>query len=290
MNYDKFRVGEGEKLNLGQGHFSPQYTGEYKNKEAAQNDLQANVARLTKLQDVLYAQNIHSLLIIFQALDAAGKDGAIKHVMSGVNPQGCSVVSFKTPSTEELDHDYMWRTSKNLPERGKIGIFNRSYYEDVLIVRVHQEILRMQKLPEHVKNDPKLWEKRFEQIRNFESYLVDNGIHVVKFFLNVSKDEQKKRFLDRINEPEKHWKFSASDIKERGHWDEYQKAYKEALQNTSTKKAPWYVIPADRKWFTRVAVSEIICQQMEAFDLKYPTISKTELEALARAKSQLEKE
>lgn len=290
MKYNEFRVSEGEKLKLDQSHFAPQFTGDYKNKEAAQNDLRANIERLTKLQDVLYAQNIHSLLVIFQALDAAGKDGAIKHVMSGVNPQGCSVVSFKTPSTEELDHDYMWRTSKNLPERGKIGIFNRSYYEDVLIVRVHHEILQMQKLPEHVKTDPKLWEKRFEQIRNFESYLVDNGIHVVKFFLNVSKEEQRRRFLDRINEPEKHWKFSANDIKERGYWDDYQNAYQQALQNTSTKKAPWFVIPADRKWFTRVAVSEIICQQLEALDLKYPTISTAEREALVTAKAQLEKE
>jgi len=290
MNYDKFRVVDGEKLDLGHGHFSPKFTGNYTDKEAAQNDLTANIERLSKLQDVLYAQNIHSLLVIFQALDAAGKDGAIKHVMSGVNPQGCNVVSFKTPSTEELDHDYLWRTTKNLPERGKIGIFNRSYYEDVLIVRVHREILQMQQLPQHIKADPKLWEQRFEQIRNFENYLVDNGVHVVKFFLNVSKDEQKERFLARINEPEKHWKFSAGDAKERAYWDEYQTAYKQALQGTSTKKAPWYVIPADRKWFTRVAVSEIICQQLEALDLKYPTISKAQLDELKAAKEQLENE
>jgi PPK2 family polyphosphate:nucleotide phosphotransferase len=288
MKYKEFCVSEGKKLNLKK--HKTDFTGKYKSKEDAVTDLQKNIERLTKLQDVLYAQNHHALLIIMQALDAAGKDGLIKHVMSGVNPQGCQVFSFKAPSHEELDHDFLWRASKCLPERGRLGIFNRSYYEEVLVVRVHPEFLQNQPLPTKTKTDKKVWEKRFEDIRNFEKYLTRNGIHVVKFFLNVSKDEQKKRFLERIDTPEKNWKFSANDIKERGFWDDYQKVYQEAMEATSTEKSPWYVIPADNKWFTRVAVSEIICQQLEAMNLHYPKLSEAQLNELAEAKKMLQGE
>lgn len=288
MKIKDFLVEEGKKLNLKK--HKTDYTGEYKSKADAVADLQKNIERLSKLQDVLYAQNHHALLIIFQAMDAAGKDGAIKHVMSGLNPQGCQVFSFKAPSAEELDHDFLWRTSKSLPERGRIGIFNRSYYEEVLVVRVHPSILENQPLPRKVKNDKNIWEKRFEDISNFEKYLTRNGIHVIKFFLNVSKGEQKKRFLERVNTPEKNWKFSSSDIKERGFWDDYQKAYEEALSATSTKESPWYVIPADNKWFTRVTVSEIICQTLEELDLHYPQVSKEQLKSLEEAKRLLEAE
>jgi PPK2 family polyphosphate:nucleotide phosphotransferase len=223
-------------------------------------------------------------------MDAAGKDGAIKHVMSGLNPQGCQVFSFKQPSAEELEHDFLWRCAKNLPERGRFGIFNRSYYEEVLIVRVHPQILQNQPLPDKIKNDKKIWQKRFAQIRNFEDYLADNGIHVIKFFLNVSKEEQKARFLARIEEPEKNWKFSAGDAKERTFWDDYMKAYEEAIEATSTENAPWYVIPADKKWFTRVAVSEIIVKKLESLKLQYPQVSEEQLMQLQEAKKVLESE
>jgi len=288
MNYDKLRVEEGKKLNL-KSH-QTDFTGDYQSKTDAKNDLEKNVGRLAELQDVLYAQNTQALLIIFQAMDAAGKDGAVKHVMSGLNPQGCQVFSFKQPSSEELDHDYLWRCAKNTPERGRIGIFNRSYYEEVLVVRVHPEILQSQLLPAEVKNDKNIWKKRFAQIRNFETYLAENGVHVLKFFLNVSKEEQKARFLARIDEPEKNWKFSASDAKERGFWDDYMKAYGEAIEATSTEKAPWYVIPADKKWFTRVAVSEIIVKKLESMKLQYPQVSEAHRADLLKAKELLESE
>lgn len=288
MSIEKFRVPEGKKLNL-KTH-PTDFTGAYTDKREAVEDLRKNIERMAELQDVLYAQNNHALLIIFQAMDAAGKDSAIKHVMSGLNPQGCEVTSFKQPSTEELDHDYLWRAMKRLPERGRIGIFNRSYYEDVLVVRVHPEILRLQQLPEKLETDRDIWKKRFEQIRNFEDYLTENGIHVLKFFLNVSKDEQKERFLARIETPEKNWKFSASDAKERSFWNEYMKAYTDALQNTSTNNAPWYIVPADRKWFTRVAVSEIIIREMESLDLRYPKVSDAHRQSLFEARKILESE
>lgn len=223
-------------------------------------------------------------------MDAAGKDGAIKHVMSGLNPQGCQVFSFKQPSSEELDHDYLWRCAKSAPERGRLGIFNRSYYEEVLVVRVHPQILQTQLIPNDVKNDKNIWKKRFEQIRNFETYLTGNGIHVIKFFLNVSKEEQKRRFLARIEEPEKNWKFSASDAKERAFWDDYMIAYEEAISATSTEKSPWYVVPADKKWFTRVAVSEIIVQKLESMDLHYPIVTEQHKQDLLKAKELLESE
>ncbi len=288
MDYGKFRADEGKKLNL-KDHKTDSTDG-YKDKTEAVTDLAKNVARLSELQDVLYAQNVHALLIIFQAMDAAGKDGAIKHVMSGLNPQGCQVFSFKQPSTEELDHDYLWRCAKNLPDRGRFGIFNRSYYEEVLIVRVHPEILQSQLLPKDVKSDKNIWQKRFDEIRNFETYLAENGIHVVKFFLNVSKEEQKARFLARIEEPDKNWKFSATDAKERAFWDDYMKAYEEAISATSTEKSPWYIIPADKKWFTRAAISEIIVKKLESLDLHYPVITEEHKQDLVKAKELLESE
>jgi PPK2 family polyphosphate:nucleotide phosphotransferase len=288
MDYEKFRVKEGKKLNL-KDH-KTDFTGDYTDRDEAEEDLEKNIERLTELQDVLYAQNVHALLIIFQAMDAAGKDGAIKHVMSGLNPQGCQVFSFKQPSHEELDHDFLWRCAKNTPERGRIGIFNRSHYEEVLVVRVHPEILQSQPLSAAVKKDKNIWKKRFEQIRGFETYLAENGVHVLKFFLNVSKEEQKERFLARIEEPEKNWKFSAADAKERAFWGDYMKAYEEAISATSTEESPWYVVPADKKWFTRVAVSEIIAQKLEAMDLHYPKVSEEHKKDLLEAKELLENE
>ncbi|MDI1241479.1 MAG: polyphosphate kinase 2 family protein [bacterium] len=288
MNTEKFLVKEGSKLDLTK--HATDLTGDYTDKDAAVKDLQANVKRLRELQDVFYAHDAYSLLIVFQAMDAAGKDGAIEHVMSGVNPQGCHVVSFKQPSSEDRDHDYLWRCQKALPERGKIGVFNRSHYEEVLVVRVHSEILQGSQLPVEVKNDKNIWKKRFEHIRDWEQHLTENGTHILKFFLNVSKEEQKRRFLDRINEPEKNWKFSMGDVKERGHWDEYMKAYTEALSATSTANAPWYIIPADKKWFTRLAVSEIIVKKLESMDLHYPTVTEQHKIELAEAKKTLEAE
>ncbi len=288
MKTEKFRVAEGSKVNL--KNHPTDFTGDYTDKKQAVKDLEKNVSRLRELQDVLYAQDRHTLLLIFQAMDAAGKDGAIEHVMSGVNPQGVSVVSFKQPSDEERGHDYLWRCQKHLPERGKIGIFNRSHYEEVLVVRVHSEILQGSQLPVEVKNDKDIWKKRFEHIRDWEQHLTENGTHILKFFLNVSRDEQKQRFLDRINEPEKNWKFAMGDVKERGHWDEYMKAYTEALSATSTEHAPWYVIPADKKWFTRLAVSEIIVNKLESMNLHYPTVTDGHRAELQDAKKMLESE
>lgn len=288
MNINQFRVPEGEKLNL-ENH-KTDFTGDYTGKEAAKKDLKDNIKKLKKLQRVLYADDKRALLIIFQAMDAAGKDGAIRHVMSGLNPQGTQVYSFKAPSAEERDHDYLWRCMKALPERGRIGIFNRSYYEDVLIVRVHEEILQMSQLPKEVKGNPNIWEQRFEQIRNFEKYLTENGIHVLKFFLHLSKEEQRERFLARINTPEKNWKFSSADAKERGFWDDYMNAYTDAMQNTSTENSPWFVIPADHKWFSRVTVSNVIIDKMQLLDLNYPEVSSEHLKRLQEAKEMLENE
>ena len=288
MNIEKFVVPEGKKLNL--KNHPTDFTGDYKDKKVAAEDLRKNVERLSELQDVLYAQNSHALLIIFQAMDAAGKDGTIKAVMSGLNPQGCEVTSFKQPSTEELDHDYLWRCLKKTPERGRIGIFNRSYYEDVLIVRVHPEILKLSQLPDQLEGDKNIWKKRFGQIRNFETYLAENGVHVIKFFLNVSKEEQKNRFLSRIETPEKNWKFSATDAKERAFWDGYMNAYTDAIASTSTKDAPWHIIPADKKWFMRVAVSDVIIKKMESLNLQYPKITEAQKQSLLEAKKILESE
>lgn len=288
MKIDKFRVRQGVKLNLSK--YKTDDTDGLKDKDEAKEALKANIEKMAALQDTLYAQDTKALLIIFQAMDAAGKDSAIEHVMSGVNPQGVQVTSFKQPSSEELEHDYLWRCAKALPERGRIGIFNRSQYEEVLVVRVHDGILQAQHLPDEIKNDKNIWKQRFKQIRNFEDYLAENGIRIIKFFLHVSKEEQKKRFLARIDTPEKNWKFSSSDVKERGFWDEYQKAYKEAIEATSTDKAPWYIIPADKKWFTRLAVSEIIVKTMESMDLHYPVVNEAHKLELEEAKKLLESE
>ena len=288
MKTEKFLAVEGKKVDLKK--HETDFTDGFTDKKEAARDLEKNVAALAELQDKLYAQNVHSLLIIFQAMDAAGKDSAIKHVMSGVNPQGCQVTAFKAPSAEELDHDYLWRCQKALPERGRIGIFNRSHYEEVLVVRVHQGILQGQQLPDAIKNDKDIWKKRYEHIRDWENHLAENGTHVIKFFLNVSKDEQKKRFLERINEPEKNWKFSAGDAKERAVWDDYMKAYEDAISATSTKQSPWYIIPADKKWFTRLAVSEIIVKRLEAMGLAYPTVTEARMAELVESKAILEAE
>jgi len=288
MKTDQFLVKEGSKLDLKK--HPTDFTGDYTHKKHAVVDLEANVERLRELQEVLYADDAYSLLIIFQAMDAAGKDGAIEHVMSGVNPQGCDVVSFKQPSAEERDHNFLWRCQKAAPERGRIGIFNRSHYEEVLVVRVHPEILQSQQLPSEIKNDKDIWKKRFKQIREWEDQLVANGTHILKFFLNLSKEEQKARFLARIDEKEKNWKFSMGDVKERALWDDYMKAYSEAIEETSTDRAPWYVIPADKKWFTRLAVSEVIVQKLESLDLRFPEVSDAHQAELQEAKKLLENE
>jgi PPK2 family polyphosphate:nucleotide phosphotransferase len=266
--------------------FDSSYTGSFKDKKQAEEELEDNVQQLTEQQDLLYANDTYSLLIVFQALDAAGKDGTIKHVMSGVNPQGCQVHSFKAPSVEELDHDYLWRTNCRLPQRGQIGIFNRSYYEEVLIARVHPEVLLQQHLPP--ANDKKsVWKKRFEDINHFERYLTNNGVAILKFFLNVSKEEQKKRFLKRIEEQEKNWKFSAADVRERQFWDKYIQAYEQVFTHTSTPWAPWFVIPADHKWFSRLCVSQVIVAKLKSLGLKYPTLAPDKVAALEKAKEEL---
>ncbi|WDF63409.1 polyphosphate kinase 2 family protein [Flavobacterium sp. KACC 22763] len=261
------------------------YSGEAE-KVSVQKTLKMGVKALAAMQDILYAQDKWSVLIIFQAMDAAGKDGAIKHVMSGINPQGCQVSSFKGPSSEELDHDYLWRCQKHLPERGRIGIFNRSYYEEVLVVRVHEQILKSQKIPEKLIKE-NIWDNRFEDIRNFEKYLNRNGTVVIKFFLNVSKDEQKRRFIERVDNPDKNWKFSAADAKERGYWDDYMHAYEELIKNTSTKKSPWYVIPADDKSYARIAIASAIIHALDEMDLEYPKVSPEKIAELNEVKKAL---
>jgi PPK2 family polyphosphate:nucleotide phosphotransferase len=258
-------------------------------KGEAKTRLDEGIHLLAEFQDKLYAQDHYALLIIFQAMDAAGKDGAIKHVMSGLNPQGCQVYSFKAPSTEELDHDYLWRCYKALPERGRIGIFNRSYYEEVLVTKVHPEIIQRQHLPTASK-DKGIYKRRYEEINNFEKYLFQNGIIPIKFFLNVSKDEQKRRFLDRINQDEKNWKLSPADAKERGFWDQYMSAYEDCFNATSTKWAPWHIIPADNKWVSRLAVAAIVYRRMAELKLAYPTVSKEQKAALQETKAMLESE
>ena len=255
-------------------------------KPLAKEALKAGVEALATMQEILYAQDKWSILLIFQAMDAAGKDGAIEHVMSGVNPQGCQVTSFKAPSAEELDHDYMWRCIRHLPERGRIGIFNRSYYEEVLVVRVHEEILHAQKLPEELVTKD-IWDQRLKDMRHFENYLHHNGTLICKFFLNVSQEEQKKRFIERIENPEKNWKFSAEDIKERKHWKEYMDAYEEMIKHTATKNAPWYVVPADNKAFARIVVASAIIDTLDSIGLAYPKVGKENLEKLGAVKKEL---
>jgi len=267
MNHDHFIVPPGKKIRL--KNYDPGFTGHYKDKDEASAKLRKDVERLAKYQNVLYAQNTYALLVILQAMDTAGKDGTIRHVMSGVNPQGTQVHSFKAPSGEELDHDFLWRSMKALPERGGIGIFNRSYYEEVLVVRVHPENLDLQRLPPGAKGKG-IWKRRFDEINYFEKYLVKNGIPVLKFFLNLSKGEQKRRLLARINTPEKNWKFSLADAKERAHWDEYMNAFEETFNHTSTEWAPWHIIPADNKWFTRTVVADVIVAKLKSTEIELP--------------------
>jgi PPK2 family polyphosphate:nucleotide phosphotransferase len=255
-------------------------------KPEAKEALARGIEVLAELQDMLYAQDNWAVLLIFQAMDAAGKDGAIKHVLSGVNPQGCQVFSFKAPTSEDLDHDYLWRCLKCLPERGRIGIFNRSYYEETLVVRVHREFLEKQKLPRDLITKD-IWKERFQDIRSFERYLTRNGVAIRKFFLHVSNKEQKKRFLERIEEPEKNWKFSSNDAKEREYWKDYMEAYEDMIRNTATKAAPWYVVPADNKWFTRVVVAAAVIDALADLDLKYPNVGNNKLKELAAAKKAL---
>lgn len=266
----------------------PADTGEMNgsDKERSKELLAQSVSAMSQMQDMLYAQDRWSLLLIFQAMDAAGKDGAIKHVMSGVNPQGCSVHSFKAPSPEEMDHDYMWRTIKALPARGMIGIFNRSYYEEVLVVRVHRNVLDAQKLPPQLVGES-IWEDRFRDMRRMEDYLARNGTVIRKFFLHISKGEQKRRFLERLDTPDKHWRFSDADVKERTHWDEYMNAYEEMIQSTSTPDAPWHVIPADSKWYSRLAISAVVIDAMASMNLHYPKVSPERLKLLAAARTAL---
>jgi len=283
---ESFRVSDGKKFRLKDIDPADTLGIKSETKPRAKEALAVGVQALAGFQDKLYAQDKWAVLLIFQAMDAAGKDGVIKHVMSGVNPQGCDVHSFKSPSAEELDHDYLWRCMKVLPRRGHIGIFNRSYYEETLVVRVHPEFLDQQKLPPALITK-KIWEHRFEDIRNFEQYLSRNGVVVRKFFLHVSKKEQKRRFLERIENPDKNWKFSASDAAERGHWDEYMAAYEDMIRNTATKESPWYVVPADNKWFTRIIVSAAVIETLASLDLKYPTVGKDKLKELAAAKAAL---
>ena len=288
FDHDALQILEGEEVNLDQCPtlVDPVYSSKQEYKEL----LADHVEQLSKLQQVHYADNRYSLLLIFQAMDAAGKDGIIRHVMSGINPQGCQVFSFKHPSAEELDHDFLWRSNRCLPERGRIGIFNRSYYEEVLIVRVHPEILAMQGVPDRLINGKKVWEERYQSIVDMESHLHRNGTRVVKFFLHLSREEQRKRFLARIDAPEKNWKFSVSDIEERKYWKHYMQAYEACFRATSTKHAPWYVVPADDKQNARLIVSQIIVHTLSELGLSYPTASEERLKELADIRHSLMKE
>jgi PPK2 family polyphosphate:nucleotide phosphotransferase len=285
---NELKVPPGRQIDL-RKEYDPGYTGHYLSKEDVQGQLETGIKKLSEQQDRLYARNTHALLINLQAMDAAGKDSTIKHVMSGVNPQGVQVKSFKVPSEEELDHDYLWRNFTALPNRGNIGIFNRSYYEEVIVVRVHPEFLDRQQLPPHLKGRD-IWERRYEEINNFEKYLTNNGIVVLKLFLYVSKETQKKRFLERVDQPDKNWKFSASDILERQHWEAYMDAYEEMFNHTSTPWAPWYIIPADHKWFTRLAVVSVINHTLDGLKLSYPEVSPEQKAALLQAKEAMELE
>jgi len=285
MAEDRFRVRPDKKFRL-EDH-DPGFTGRFESKEDGKRHLEKGLEKLCDLQEKLYAQDQWAILLIFQAMDAAGKDSVIEHVMSGVNPQGCQVYSFKAPSSEELDHDFLWRTTRCLPERGRIGVFNRSYYEEVLVVRVHPQILARQKLPTALVTD-RVWKERYADIGAFERYLSRNGTVIRKFFLNVSKEEQRQRFLARLDQPEKNWKFAAADVEERQHWDEYMKAYEKMIEATTSEEAPWFVIPADHKWFTRLAVADVIVETLEGLDLHFPEVSEAQRQELQRARALLE--
>ena len=283
MNIKKYRYNGEKKFHL--EDYNTSDSAEFLSKEEAQAQLNENQEQMAQLQDRLYAENKEAVLIIFQAMDAAGKDGAVKHVMSGMNPQGITVHNFKQPSSEELDHDYLWRAMRVLPERGNIGIFNRSYYEDVLVVKVH-DLYKNLPLPDRCKTD-KIFKQRYQQINHFEKYLHQNGIRVVKIFLHLSKEEQKQRFLERIDDPEKNWKFSESDIAERAHWEEYQAAYQDAIRETSTKNAPWYIVPADKKWFARLLISQIIVETLQDIDPQHPELPEAKRALLQQCREQL---
>jgi PPK2 family polyphosphate:nucleotide phosphotransferase len=286
MDIAKFKIENGSDFKL--SDIKTDSTGKINSKDEAESLLTENIFKMAGLQDKLYAQDKYGVLIIFQAMDTAGKDGAVKHVMGGLNPQATTVHSFKQPSSEELDHDYLWRASKNLPERGQIGIFNRSYYEEVLVVKVH-DLLKSQQIPsEFITKDT--WKDRYRQIRDYEKYLYENGVIIIKFFLHISKEEQKKRLLGRIDDETKNWKFSAADIKERQYWKDYQEAYQEAIRETSTKYAPWYVVPSDKKWFARLVISEVIDQTLKNLNLEYPEVTKEQKALLKEYKEKLEKE
>jgi len=287
MNHDNFIVPPGKRIDL--KDFDPGFSGKYNDKDDAAGKLEEDLGKLEELQGILYAQGLYSVLIILQAMDAAGKDSVIKHVMSGMNPQGVLVTSFKVPSAEEMRHDFLWRCVKALPERGEIGIFNRSYYEEVLVVRVHPEILVNQPLPPELKGKD-VWTHRYESINAFERHLTRNGTLILKFFLHVSKEEQKKRFLERINKPEKNWKFSYGDLKGRAVWGEFMKAYEEMLNHTSTEWAPWYVVPADHKWFTRMVIADVITDCLKRVKLAYPELTEQHTKELSMARKQLEQE
>jgi len=284
-DFDRFRVRPDRRLDL--RDYDPGDTGPFDGKQDAGGRLERGLERLVELQELLYAQDRWAVLLIFQAMDAAGKDSAIKHVMSGLNPQGTQVTSFKKPSDEEIDHDFLWRCVKALPERGRIGIFNRSYYEEVLVVRVHQEILERQKLPDRVITKD-IWRERFQDINAFERHLSRSGVLVRKFFLHVSKREQRRRLLARLDDPSKHWKFAVGDLDERDRWGDYMRAYEDALSATSTRDAPWYVVPADHKWFTRIVIADLVVDALASLDLAVPALSKREAAALATARARLE--
>lgn len=283
MDISKFMVSPGADLKL--SHLSTDDSGKYNSEEEVHINMQDNINEMIKLQNKLYAEDRYALLIVFQAMDAAGKDGAIKHVMSGLNPQGTRVCSFKTPSVEEVNHDYLWRYSKSLPERGQIGIFNRSYYEEVLVAKVHNLVINQKIPPEFI--NPEIWPTRLRHIANFEEYLHMNGITIIKFFLHISKEEQRKRLLQRIDDPNKNWKFSENDLQEREYWDDYAKCYQEAIIGTSTKHAPWYVVPSDKKWFSRLIISEIIVQTLNSMKLEYPQADKKHLIELENSRIKL---
>ncbi len=269
--------------------FDPAYKGHYKSHAHARSKVKKNVERLATYQDLLYASHTYAVLLIFQAMDAAGKDGTIKHVMSGVNPEGCEVFSFKTPSEQELSHDFLWRTYRELPERGHIGIFNRSYYEEVLVVRVHPALLKHERLPGFTRAGEKFWEERFESINDAERHLVRNGTVILKFFLHLSRQEQEKRLLERLEDRRKNWKFSENDLHERLRWDDYMAAYEDMINRTSTEVAPWYIIPADHKWFTHLTVSDIVVDKLKGMDLKYPEVTEAQQARLALARKSLQR-
>jgi PPK2 family polyphosphate:nucleotide phosphotransferase len=283
MDIEKFKAKQKTRINL--SAISTDFSGKFDSKDEAFELLEKNIRKMADLQDKLYAEDKYSMLIIFQAMDAAGKDSAVKHVMSGLNPQGTEVFSFKQPSTEELNHDYMWRTTKSLPERGRIGIFNRSYYEEVLIVRVHN-LIKSEKIPPELISK-EIWKNRLSQINNFEKYLYDNGTRIIKFFLHISKEEQSKRFLERIEDPAKNWKFSPTDLVERRYWDDYMKCYEEAMSATSTDFAPWYIVPADKKWFARYVISEVIVNLLKSLNLHYPKVSEEQKRNLDKCRREL---